>query len=390
MGGGHSLTPESLEVLALNEEKSHTIAELRDRKKNIYVKMLKRVLQESDKAKKSEVNLWMMPDSAVLTIVMFLAGEYKILISVSPYWYFKIKEVLDATFSSIESHFALTHSHLFIFKRSFLYSGKIAVSSKHGIRVDRIMVAEPLPILANHTVKLRYTYRTYTSHQNYKAEFKLDCIPKGNKAVWLHRDESRGNEDTKIYAYSQQIPLVCVGDNIEFAINWYNLQGLLRFETIQWQPPLIQDTRAIKKSHNLAPEYPPSYFEENEGISKKMYLYNVNRVCDVELGQTEWYDSKYYFKTENIYFYDHFLPFLRLIKSQFTGVDVNVSKHTYRAEKEGIVPNSMDLIGIGIEIHNKNGEITNELKRMGLLYDRHCSLHLKIGDTLVLYISKGG
>lgn len=65
------------------------------------------------------------------------------------------------------------------------------------------------------------------------------------------------------------------------------MQGLLRLDTIQWQPPLIQDTRAITKSHKLAPEHPPSYFEENEGISKKMYLYNVARICDVELGETE-------------------------------------------------------------------------------------------------------
>lgn len=127
--------------------------------------------------------------------------------------------MLDAAFAPIESHFAMAHSHLFIFKKSFLYTGKISVSNKNGLRVDRVMVAEPLPILANHTIKLRFTYRTYKNQQNYKAEFKLDCISKGNRITWLHRDESRNSGSNKAHAYSQQIPSICIGDNIEFAIN---------------------------------------------------------------------------------------------------------------------------------------------------------------------------
>lgn len=83
------------------------------------------------------------------------------------------------------------------------------------------------------------------------------------------------------------------------------------------------------------------------------------------------------------------MPFLKLIKSEFTGADINVSKQTYRAEKEGIVPDSVGLIGILVEIVPKKNEVTNEVKRMGLLYDRHCSMQLRIGDILVLYISRG-
>jgi hypothetical protein len=33
--------------------------------------------------------------------------------------------------------------------------------------------------------------------------------------------------------------------------------------------------------------------------------------------------------------------------------------------------------------------LTNEVKRLGLLIDRYVDLELRIGDTLVIYISRG-
>ena len=36
------------------------------------------------------------------------------------------------------------------------------------------------------------------------------------------------------------------------------------------------------------------------------------------------------------------------------------------------------------------GGIVNEVKRLGLLIDRYVDLELRIGDTLVIYISRGG
>jgi len=38
----------------------------------------------------------------------------------------------------------------------------------------------------------------------------------------------------------------------------------------------------------------------------------------------------------------------------------------------------------------ENGYLVNEVKRLGLLIDRYVDLELRIGDTLVIYISRGG
>lgn len=91
-----------------------------------------------------------------------------------------------------------------------------------------------------------------------------------------------------------------------------------------------------------------------------------------------------------MYVYDHFYPYLKLVRSEFAGVDVTVSRNTYKAEKIGIVPDSSSKIGIQIEIKNSNAEITEEVKRMGFVYDRHRPLELRLGDAFVLYISRGG
>jgi hypothetical protein len=38
----------------------------------------------------------------------------------------------------------------------------------------------------------------------------------------------------------------------------------------------------------------------------------------------------------------------------------------------------------------ESGFLVNEVKKLGLLIDRYVDLELRIGDTLVIYISRGG
>ena len=111
------------------------------------------------------------------------------------------------------------HSHLINFKKSSLYFKEIRASGKKGFRVDRILVAEILPILKNYTVKLRYNYKYHKANIAYTAEFKIDCTERKKRTIWCHRDECRYHGADKIRSYTQQIPSVCIGDNIELAIN---------------------------------------------------------------------------------------------------------------------------------------------------------------------------
>lgn len=105
------------------------------------------------------------------------------MLAVSPLWHFRILEVLDLTFSTIESNFALIHSHVMLYNKGFMNTGVIQVSTGTGIRVDRVLVAELLPVLRGYTIKLRYTYRIHGKPHTYKSEFKFDCIGKGKRIV---------------------------------------------------------------------------------------------------------------------------------------------------------------------------------------------------------------
>ncbi|OMJ95062.1 hypothetical protein SteCoe_1599 [Stentor coeruleus] len=386
MGISNVKPSDSEEVITSREYRSELMQDQRKRRHKTFACMVQRVISTSSKTLLIDT----IPSDIFLIILQFLTPDIPTLLAISPKWHVKVYETLDTAFNSIETQFAIIHSNLLCFKKSFTDFTRMTVSDKKGIRIDRVIVAEVLPYLNGKTLKIRYNYRQ--AHCNYyqRAEFKLDCASQSKNIIWVHRDECKFHGEDNKRAFTQQIPLVNIKTNIEIAVNWYNLSGNVRLDLIQWQTPTIQDTKEILKNLQLAPKFPRGPQNDSDGITKKLYLYNVSRHCELELSQTEWYDAKYYLKPSQVYTYDFFYPFLRLISSEFAGVDVTVSKNTYKAEKVGIVPDSIARIGILVEIMPKDEEITQEVKRMGLVYDRHRPVELKVGDTFVIYISRGG
>ena len=384
MGQSQGIPEEPVEVISARLHRAKILKEQKTRKKSIQKSIVKKALYSTSD---SQTDIPALPNAALLQILEYLAPQVQQLMAVSSTWYMKILEVFSFAFTSVESQFALLHSNLFELVNSYISASKIEVSKKKGQRMDRVIVAEPLKILAGHTIKIRYTYKTFSNPNTYKAEFKLDCIPKKSRTVWVHKDECRLNSEETRKAYSQQIPKVCIGDHIEIAVNWLNLLGTVRLDSIKWQPPLIQDTRAILKSVQLAPEFPVPKTPQNEGLKKKLYLYNVSRHCEVELSQTEWYDTRYYPLENYQNFRQHLMPYLKLIRSEFSGSDILFLRNTYKATREGMVPDSGTKLGVQVEIKTKNKPLTHEVKRMGLLYDRERPIQVRLDDLLVLYLS---
>ena len=53
-------------------------------------------------------------------------------------------------------------------------------------------------------------------------------------------------------------------------------------------------------------------------------------------------------------------------------------------------PGSIDkkyFYGIRVRVKASDDELTNEIKRIGYIRDRECEMQLRVGDTLILYIS---
>jgi hypothetical protein len=91
------------------------------------------------------------------------------------------------------------------------------------------------------------------------------------------------------------------------------------------------DTKKVKEAVQLQPDYSVRCEELNdmENFNKKLYLYNTARTCEFELTQTEWHDAEYYTKPKIPL--DYFNPFLKLVRSEYAGSEVQVCKNTYVA-----------------------------------------------------------
>jgi hypothetical protein len=70
---------------------------------------------------------------------------------------------------------------------------------------------------------------------------------------------------------------------------------------------------------------------------------------------------------------------------KYTGVDKQVFKITMKAVKSGLVDGSQTN-GFVIKVI-EHGSLRNEVKRIGYFTDRGAPLELRIGDTLLFYIS---
>jgi hypothetical protein len=65
--------------------------------------------------------------------------------------------------------------------------------------------------------------------------------------------------------------------------------------------------------------------------------------------------------------------------NDFLGIPIVVKDVSYADKKNGT----------GSSVFDDENTISNEVKRLGLLIDRYVDLELRIGDTLVIYISRG-
>jgi hypothetical protein len=67
-------------------------------------------------------------------------------------------------------------------------------------------------------------------------------------------------------------------------------------------------------------------------------------------------------------------------------VDGSICKAVLIAMRPGYVDKKW-FYGIKISVKAAEEELVNEVKRIGYIRDRECEMQLRVGDTLILYIS---
>ena len=132
--------------------------------------------------------------------------------------------------------------------------------------------------------------------------------------------------------------------------------------------------------------------------SQKIYC-DLNRICELEDAIVEWYEAKYYQRRElfDLTFLKGVpdipdqkprqgLPIMEIKDLQYAGVDGSICKAVLQAVRPGYIDKKY-FYGIKVRVKAKQDELVNECKRIGYIRDRECEMQLRVGDTLILYIS---
>ena len=194
-------------------------------------------------------------------------------------------------------------------------------------------------------------------------------------------------------SYTRPIQLICQGDSIEFSLTISNLNGFI--EWVEWEPICFSEApKASALTYDK--DWTKRLFFSHS--SQKIYC-DLNRICELEDAIVEWYEAKYYQRRE---LFD--LTFLKgvpdifdpKIKSsqpifeiqdlQYAGVDGSICKAVLKAVRPGYIDKKY-FYGIKIRVKLPEEELINEVKRIGYIRDRECEMQLRVGDTLILYIS---
>lgn len=67
-------------------------------------------------------------------------------------------------------------------------------------------------------------------------------------------------------------------------------------------------------------------------------------------------------------------------------MDGSICRVVLEAIAPGEIP-GLALAGVGVRICAEADELRNEVKRIGFIRDRESQVQIRVGDTLVLYIS---
>ena len=121
---------------------------------------------------------------------------------------------------------------------------------------------------------------------------------------------------------------------------------------------------------------------------------DMSRICELEDAVEEWYDHRYFQRGQEVLKIDFLKQLFAIKKYECAGIDGLICKIQLQAVRPGRLVN--DFIGVPLVVKDcKNGHseeektLVCEVKKLGLLIDRYVDLELRVGDILVIYISRG-
>ncbi|EGR31188.1 hypothetical protein IMG5_116140 [Ichthyophthirius multifiliis] len=354
-----------------------------------------------------------LPFLAQNKIFFFLFDEQINIKLINSLFYYKFSEVLEFEMVNLDNKFIKNTMSFLSFKDSYVSYKTQKFNNIKGIRMDRIINAELLPniksniiylfyyifyfLFLDQSIQLQFTYKfssnfnTRKKDQIYSCKYQFDAIETNkNRIIWAFKEEckvfniisekfyilkqikKKHNYDQQKQTFVQAITPIKVGDNIQIAINYYNLGGMIDLDSITWKEPIFQHIPKIPIDID----------------SSLIHLYDENRICEIEQIYSGWILYNYFHNNQKCRL-DFFEPQLTLKETRCAGVDVITSKLIFQAKNPGVVSKSYENFGINIKVLDNKQEAICQARKLGLFQDLQNEIQLRIGDYFIFYISKG-
>ena len=305
------------------------------------------------------------------------------MLCVSAVWHSNVLGTMDTMFNPIENNLIEKLGSHFVFRNSFTQSTVCKNGCWKGVRVDRIIQLEIMKGFVGKTIDISYTYSFINDNKNiYRTQYKIDCVPKEKRTMWIHRSENilTGRE----YTYTMNIAQASEGDILEIAINYYTPRGLINASSVKWESISLIKEVSTNFVTTLGGTTSLKNNQDKDQILREGI--DLNRICELETMGSEWFDSKYYKMSKQFYNLDELLQCFIVNSIEFTEFDIKAFKIKLTAYRTGYI--NRTVVGMPILIKSFDMECKVEAKRLGLMIDRDGYIQLRIGDTLLLYLSK--
>ena len=181
------------------------------------------------------------------------------------------------------------------------------------------------------------------------------------KNFWVFKENTSFHYDDNNKAYFNDIMQFRPGDNTVINISLISEVGIIDFDNIFWFKPKIEEIKEINTNK----------CEVEKMINEWNKLSLLNRCEIVKKNIDDLFSNNFIIK--DIYYDDVGYFFFKVI---------------LKAYKVGICSGKNENLGIKIHILPINSNITNEIKKNGLVFDENNELSVNVGDKLVFYISQ--
>lgn len=267
----------------------------------------------------------LLPWNVQTLILSFLINQYRQCLCVSAVWHSTLLSSLDILFNTAENKLILKTEGFLNFRNSYTQSIVCNNGCWRGVRIDRVIQLEILKGYEGKTLTISYTYCFCNEKKNrYRTQYKFDCVAKGPRNLWIHKSENVLNG--KQCTYTMNVMPVCTGDVVEIAANYYTPRGLIDVSSIEWQSINVENSPTEEQLSNRISTVATSRNGVERKDIKQRELLDLNRVCELETTETEWYDSNYYQMKEGFCDIQNLAQHFSVSSIEFASLDIKACK----------------------------------------------------------------